>query len=143
MKKLLTLLLFPLIGFSQQSVSTLVGYKSFELNFKTKGDLNYGVAVSIIDAKEVAKRATRMDYPNIHTNNNKITPSLFFLIGATFDNVTITGKLGVSYFEQNINKVKEAQNIYRSVGAQMQYKNFVFSYDSANSAMIGYEFNIN
>ena len=143
MKKLLILLLFPLIGFSQQSISTLVGYKSFELNFKTKGDLNYGVAVSIMDSKEVAKRATKMDYPNIHTNNNKLTPSLFFLIGATFENITITGKLGVSYFEQNINNKLESQNTYKSAGVQFQYKKLVFSFDSANFAMIGYEFNIN
>lgn len=143
MKKLLILLLFPLIGFSQQSVSTLVGYKSFELNFKTKGDLNYGIAVSIIDSKEVAKRATKMNYPNIHRNNNNLTPSLFFLIGATFDNITITGKLGASYFKQNINNKPESQNIYKSAGVQFQYKNLVFSFDSANFAMIGYEFNIN
>lgn len=137
MKKLI--LLFPLLGFSQNTVSTLVGYKAFEVNFKMKGDLNYGVAVSITDAKEVAKRATRMDHPNKHTANDKITPSLFFLIGATFDKITITGKLGDTYFEQNINGKKEAQNIYRSVGVQVQFKNFLFSYDSANSAMIGYE----
>ena len=142
MKKLLILLLFPLIGFSQQSISTLVGYKSFELNFKTKGNLNYGVAVSITDAKQVAKRATKMDDPNVHVANNKLTPSLFFLIGATFDNIIITGKLGASYFEQNINNKPEPQNIYKSAGVQIQYKNFVFSFDNANSAMIGYEFNL-
>lgn len=139
MKKLILILLFPLIGFTQNTVSALVGYKAFEANFKIKGDLNYGVAVSMTDAKEVAKRATKMDHPNKHTANDKITPSLFLLIGATFDNITITGKLGATYFEQNINGKKEAQNIYRSVGVQLQYKKFIFSYDSANSAMIGYE----
>jgi hypothetical protein len=139
MKKLIIILLFPLLGYSQNTVSTLVGYKSFEVNFKMKGDLNYGVAVSITDAKEVAKRATRMDHPNKHIAKDKLTPSLFFLIGATFEDITITGKLGATYFEQNINGKKEAQNIYRSVGVQVQYKKFIFSYDSANSAMIGYE----
>jgi hypothetical protein len=139
MKKLILILLFPLLGYSQNTVSTLVGYKSFEVNFKIKGDLNYGVAVSMTDAKEVAKRATRMDHPNKHIANDKLASSLFFLIGATFEDITITGKLGATYFEQSINSKKEAQNIYRSVGVQVQYKKFIFSYDSANSAMIGYE----
>lgn len=141
MKKLLILLLFPLIGFSQQSITPLVGYKSFELNFKTKGNLNFGLATSITDSKEIAKRATKMETKpfTVHTANTKMSPSLFFLIGATIDDFTVTGKLGATYFDQNINRVKEAQNIYRSVGAQIQYKKIIFSYDSTNSAMIGYE----
>jgi hypothetical protein len=145
MKKLLLLLLFPIMGFSQQSITTLIGYKSFELNFKTKGNLNFGVATSITDSKEIADRATKMDPKpfTVHTANTKVSPSLFLLIGATIDDFTVTGKLGATYFNQNINNVKENQNIYRSVGAQIQYKNFVFSYDSTNSAMIGYEFNFN
>jgi hypothetical protein len=144
MKKLLILLIFPTIGFSQQSISTLVGYKSFELNFKTKGNLNFGLTTSITDSKEIAKRANRMETKpfKTHTANTKASPSLFFLIGATIDDFTVTGKLGATYFDQNVNGVKEAQNIYRSVGAQIQYKNIVFSYDSTNSVMIGYEFNI-
>jgi hypothetical protein len=141
MKTLIILLLFPLLGFSQ-SVTGLLGYNCAEINYKIKGDLNYGIAASVTKSDDIARRASRNNTNfDTHTANTTISPSLFFLIGATFDNITITGKLGATYFDQNINNVKEPQNIYRSVGAQFQYKNFIFSYDSTNSAMIGYEFN--
>lgn len=141
MKKLILLLLAS-TALQAQTVSTLVGYKALEVNFILKGDLNYGLAGSITSAKEVASRASRMDYPNKHTANNKIAPSLFFLIGATFDNITITGKLGATYFDQNINGKQEAQNIYRAVGVEVQFKNLLFSFDSANGAMAGYQFKL-
>ena len=141
MKKLLLLLLIA-TGAQAQTVSTMVGYKSTELSYTINRSLNYGIAISVTSSKEVASRANRMDYPNKHTTNDKITPSLFFLIGANFDNITITGKLGATYFNQNINGKQEPQNIYRAVGVQMSYKLIVFSFDSANGAMIGYKFNL-
>lgn len=125
-----------------QTVTTMLGYKSIELSYSIDKSLNYGIATSITSSKKVASRASRMDYPNKHTANNEITPSLFFLIGGTFDNITITGKLGATYFDQKINGKREAQNIYRSVGVQVSYKAIVFSFDSANSAMIGYKFKL-
>lgn len=145
MKKIIIiLLLLPLLGFSQKSISALAGFNSFELNFKTKGSLNLGFATSITESKKIAERATKMNPKpfTVHTANTKVSPSLFFLIGATIEDFSITGKLGATYFDQNINGRKEAQNIYRSVGAQIQYRNFIFSYDSTNSAMVGYEINL-
>ena len=141
MKKILLLLLIA-SGTQGQTVSTMVGYKSTELGYTINKSLNYGIAASVTSSKEIASRANRMDHPNKHTTNDKITPSLFFLIGANFDNITITGKLGATYFNQNINGKQEPQNIYRAVGVQMSYKLIVFSFDSANGAMIGYKFNL-
>ena len=143
MKKLIFLLLAS-TAMQAQSIKTFAGYKSAEINYTIKGDLNFGIAASVTDSKEIAKRATRMDPKpfTIHTANTKVSPSLFLLIGATIEDFTITGKLGATYFDQSINGKKEAQNIYRSVGAQIQYKNFAISFDSTNGAMIGYEFNL-
>lgn len=143
--KTLLILLFPLMMFSQNTISTLVGYKSFEVNYKIKGNLNYGIAISITDSKQIANRANKMDPNplNFHRAIDKISPSLFLLIGGTFNNVTITGKIGATYFNQTINNIKEPQNIYRSVGVEVQYKNFILSHDATSSIMIGYEFNLN
>lgn len=141
MKKLLFIALLSTVSYAQ-SISTFAGYKSAEVNFKIERDLIYGIGISVADANQVAKRATNNDHPNIHTANTKLMPSVFFLIGAQFDKVCIVGKLGAAYFEQKINGKNEPQNIYRSVGVQIAYKNIMLSYDSSNSLMLGYNFKL-
>ena len=141
MKKLILLLLIT-TATQAQSISALVGYKAAEVNFKIEKELIYGIGLSITDANLVAKRANKNDGArNIHKANTNIMPSLFFLIGANFDEITIVGKLGGAYFNQSINGKDESQKFYRSVGVQLGYNNILASYDSSNSIMIGYNFN--
>lgn len=135
-----TILLF-LVTTTCLSQSIMVGNKSLELGYtyKTEG-LNYGVAISTVDSKLVEKRANNNDI-NSHEFTSSYTPAVFGLIGATFEKLTITGKLGGSYVEQEINAEKDSQNIFFAAGVNLGYQinkmELKLSYDNVNSIMLG------
>lgn len=140
-----TFLLF-LVTSTCISQSIMVGNKSFEIGYtyKTEG-LNYGISVSTVDSDLVEKRANNNDISK-HDFNSSYTPAVFGLIGATFDKVTITGKLGGSYVEQEINSQKDSQNLFFAAGVNLGYQinkmQLQLSYDNVNSVMLGIGLNL-
>lgn len=147
MKKLIILvvLLITTQAKSQEIKPYLIGgYVSAEVGVvkETEG-LNFGFSFSMTDSKFVEDRAIKYDIFNknyeVHT---KYVPAVFGLVGATFDDFTMTGKVGTAYLEQSIQGKPESQKFYLAVGIILDYKGFLFSFDNVNSLGLGYKFNL-
>jgi hypothetical protein len=137
MKKLVFLLLVATAAQSQ-SLAGFVGYKAGEIDITLHKELIYGVGVSIIDSDIISKRASKYDGNKIYQAQTAISPTVFLLLGRKIDQITVMGKLGLSYVDQTINGSKSAKNLYSAIGIQVGYNNFLFNFDSCNSVMIGY-----
>ena len=142
MKTLLLLLLTTICYSQDNQVSLLIGEMSLETSFQIKTEgLNYGLALGIVNSNVAEKRATRNDRPKVHSFTTKVTPFAFGLIGATFDKLTITGKVGTAYVEQKINNVRDNQNLFLAVGINAGYRinnlEILMGYDSVNAVTVG------
>lgn len=149
MKKIIIIIIaiLGLKGYSQTSdnLIVLLGIKSIEVGYSYNNDdfLNFGYSVSIVDSKQTQKRANNNDiYKRNHEFNGKFTPAFFGLIGASFDPITITGKLGAVYLDQRIDDIQDNQKIYFAVGIILSHKlteRFSLSgtYDNVNAAGLG------
>ena len=137
MKKLI-FFLFAVTAAQSQSLTGFVGYKAGEIDITLHKELIYGVGVSIIDSDIISKRASKYDGNKIYQAQTAISPTVFLLLGGTIDQITVIGKLGLSYVDQTINGNTSAQKFYSAIGMQLGYNNFLCNFDSCNSVMIGY-----
>lgn len=123
----------------------LVGYKSAEVGYirENKDFLNFGLSVVAVDAKLTEKRANRNDvYQNVHDVKGDVLCAVFGLVGGTFDNLTVTGKMGCAYVDQKINNIQDSKKIYFTVGIMFGFKisdrvKLVASYDNVSSGGVG------
>lgn len=146
MKTTFTLLLYllPIIVLSQSNqLSLSIGYKSLEISttYTAPNELIYGIALAVTDSKLAENRANKKDI-NIHKFNDKYITGIFGLIGGKFDNLSIIGKLGTAYINQNINNIQESQKYYFTAGLSIEHKisetlALKSSYDSLNSLLLG------
>ena len=133
---------------TSDNLIVLGGYKSIEVGYSYNNEdfLNFGFSVSAADSELLERRANRNDiYKKLHEFNNKVTPAGFFLVGATFDKISITGKSGIAYLSQQINGVQDKQKIYWAVGILLSHEltercSLVLNYDNINSAQIGVKY---
>jgi hypothetical protein len=109
MKKLVFMLLV-VTAVQSQSITSFVGYKSGEIDFTVEKELIYGIGVSIIDTDIIAKRVNKYDLGMFHQANTDVSPSVFLLLGGEVDQVTVVGKLGMSYVDQSINGNNDGKN---------------------------------
>ena len=72
-------------------IAVMAGNKSIELSASYTHSLIYGCAISVIDSKVVANRVW------INTTD-KITPTVFALLGGEFEELSMIGKLGACRF---------------------------------------------
>lgn len=130
---------------SSNNAILLVGYKSVEIGYSVNDEesLNLGFSLSAVDSKLVQDRANRNDV-NRHKHDFKgsLVPSVFWLVGGTFDKITLTGKVGTSYINQLIDGLEDKKKIYLAVGIILSHKisdrvSISGSYDNVNSAAIG------
>lgn len=152
MKNLIKILILfiPALTLAQSQIHVQAGFKAVEVGYTYQNEdfLNFGVSASAVDTEIVEKRANRNDTSRkVHHLNSDVVPALFGTIGATFENFTITGKIGVAYLNQSINNVTDAQKIYWGVGVRFNYKfennlSLVGGYDNINSGMLGIAFNL-
>lgn len=152
MKKLIKILILfiPALTLAQSQIHVQAGFKAIEVGYTYQNEdfLNFGVSVSAVDADIVEKRANTNDpYKKVHQLNSDLVPAVFGTVGATFDNFTITGKMGAAYLNQSINNVADAQKIYWGIGIRFNYKfennlSLVGGYDNINSGMLGIAFNL-
>lgn len=150
MKTLLLLLVLPLFTIAQSNqIAIMGGYKTGEISasYTAENELIFGLAVSITDSKIAEKRANIKDL-NHHDFNDKVIPNVFGLIGGKFDNLSLIGKLGAAYVNQNINNIPEPKKYYFTVGMAIDYKvsdliGLRGSYDSVSSLLLGVSFYIN
>lgn len=135
---------------SSNNAILLVGYKSVEIGYTVNDEesLNFGFSLSAVDSKLVEKRANRNDV-NRHKHDFKgsLVPSTFWLVGGTFDKITLTGKVGASYIDQLIDEIEDKKKMYFAVGLIISRQiNERFSvsgsYDNVNSATIGLTYKI-
>jgi hypothetical protein len=148
--KTLIILLFPILLLAQsKQIAVMGGYKAGEISisYTAPNELIYGLAVTTVDSKIAEKRANNNDI-NIHKFNNKYVPGVFGLIGGKFDDLSIIGKLGTAYINQNINNITEKQKYYFTAGIAIDYKisetiGLRGSYDSVSSLLLGVTFHIN
>src|SRR5690349_9672974 len=109
--KTILLFLLPLLSIAQsKQIAVMGGYKAGEVSvsYTAPNELIYGIALTTVDSKIAEKRANNNDI-NIHKFNNKYVPGVFGLIGGKFDDLSIIGKLGTAYINQNINNIAEKQ----------------------------------
>lgn len=133
---------------TSDNLIVLGGYKSIEVGYiyENTDFLNFGFSVSAADSKLLEKRANVNDiYKKVHEFNNKITPAGFFLVGATFDKISITGKSGIAIIDQKINSIQDKQKIYWAIGILLSHEltercSLVLNYDNINSAQIGVQY---
>jgi hypothetical protein len=141
MKKLVFMLLV-VTAVQSQSITSFVGYKSGEIDFTVEKELIYGIGVSIIDTDIIAKRVNKYDLGMFHQANTDVSPSVFLLLGGEVDQVTVVGKLGMSYVDQSINGNNDGKKFYSAVGIQIGYRKIFCNFDNCNSLMIGYKINL-
>lgn len=149
---LLIISLTSLVTSAQSSnVSVMAGYKAFEVSasyLDHETELSFGLAITAVSSDLVEKRANRNDVnKNVHEFNTKITPAAFGLIGGQFDELTIVGKLGAAYVDQDINK-ERTKDLFFAVGVIFDYKirdNLAVraSYDNVAGPMAGITFHFN
>jgi hypothetical protein len=147
--KTILILLFPLLTIAQsKQIAIMGGYKAAEISisYTAPNELIYGLALSGVNSKVAEKRANNNDLNN-HKFNNKYIPNIFGLIGAKFNNISIIGKLGTAYINQNINNIPESQKYYFTTGIAINYKvseniGIKTSYDNINSLLLGVTFHI-
>ena len=143
MKKLLFILLFPLISMAQSQVDVMAGYKAVEVNYFLRTEsLNYGLGVSLVDSGLVEKRANNNDIFYDHKFTQSYTPAVFALVGGQFEEISIVGKLGSAYVEQQINGVPDSKHLFLAVGIEIGYDlserfGVKGSFDNVNSLMAG------
>lgn len=153
MKKLITITILLLafnINAQEQRGSIMIGNKTFELSYLNENEegLGFGVSASIAHSNPLEARANKNDSAkNIHEFTNKITPAVFGLISADFEEVTIIGKLGASYVNQKINGIQDSKKYYFAVGIAVEvpvYEDIAVkaSFDSVNSLMVGVNFKL-
>lgn len=144
------ILFIPAITIAQSQIHVQAGFKAIEVGYTHQDEdlLNFGVSVSAVDADIVEKRANRNDTSkSVHTLNSDVVPAVFGTVGGTFDNFTITGKMGAAYLNQSINNIADAQKIYWGVGVRFNYTfdnnlSLVGGYDNIKSGMLGIAFNL-
>lgn len=135
---------------AQSQINVQAGYKalSFGYTYQNEEFLNFGFSASVVKSGLVEKRANRNDTSKkVHYFKSDVVPALFGEIGATFDEFTITGKLGGAYLNQSINGTQEKQKIYYAIGVRFDYKlsentYLNASWDNVNSGMVGITFNL-
>lgn len=143
-----SLLIIVYLNVNAQSsqASVMVGYKSAELSFayEAESELVFGAAISATASDVTEKRANNMDQGKVHKFKGDLTPAVFGLIGAKFEDLYIIGKIGGSYVDQTING-KPTQDIFLALGISAEYKitdavGLRGSYDSVGGAMAGLTF---
>lgn len=147
--KTLILLLFSSLLSAQSNIGLMAGYKAAEVSYSyvTENEMIYGLSFSAVDSKVAEKRANNNDKKN-HDIKSDYVIGGFGLIGGKFDNLSIIGKLGVGYLEQNINNIVEPQKYYFAVGVTIDHKindqlGLRGSYDSISSLLVGVTFYLN
>lgn len=133
----------------ETKISTMAGYKSFEVGFTyldEESEIIYGVSASVIDAKFSESIANFHDTSE-HNFKGDVVPAVHGLIGAKFDRLSFIGKLGGAKITQTINGKAEPQNIYLSYGLMVGYEfenglSFLGSIDAVNAVMCGVQFKL-
>lgn len=147
--KNLILILFPALLFAQSNqISLTAGYKAIEISasYTAPNEVIYGLAFAGVDSKIAEKRANNRDI-NQHKFNDKYIPAVFGLLGGKFDNISVIGKLGTAYVNQDINGLKEKQKLYLAGGITFDFKmtetlSLRTSYDSVSSLLIGITYHL-
>lgn len=133
----------------ETKISAMAGYKSFEVGFTyldEESELIYGVSASVVDSKVSEKRANNNDKGKHHEFKGDVTPAMFFTIGGKFEKLSLIGKLGGSFVEQEINK-NPTKDLFLAFGLIAEYEisetiALRGSYDSVNSFLIGASFKL-
>lgn len=154
MKKLFKIqvgiLLFIASQLQAQNFSTInlsAGYRTVEVGYTYNVEefLNFGLSTSVSTSDMVEKRANTNDpYYSKHEFTSNLVPAVFGTVGATFDELTITGKMGGAYLEQKINDKTDTKRLWFAVGIRFEYNHKIsISYDNVNSVLVGYVINLN
>lgn len=129
--------------------SLSVGDKTIEFGYIRENEegLGFGAAVSIVHSGLVEKRANKNDHFNEHELVSKVTPALFGLISGNFEEVTVIGKIGGAYINQNINGIRDNKKLFFAVGIAFEVPvteeiSVRAGYDNVNSVLIGVGFKI-
>jgi hypothetical protein len=129
--------------------SAMVGYKSIELSYayEAESELIFGGAISATSSDMTEKRANNNDKGKRHEFEGDVTPAVFGLIGAKFDDLYIIGKIGGSYVDQTING-EPTKDLFFALGVAIEYKisgaiGLRGSYDSVAGPMAGLTFHFN
>ena len=129
--------------------SAMVGYKALEISFayEAENELIFGASASVTATDVTEKRANRNDRGKVHQFNGKVTPAVFGLIGAKFDELSITGKIGGAYVDQSIDG-QPTKDLFLALGIAAEIKisdaiGLRGSYDSVSGAMAGVTFHFN
>lgn len=152
MKTLLTSLLIIIylnVNAQSEKGSLMVGNKAFELSYiyENEEGLGFGFATSIVHSELVESRTNKNDHFNEHQFVSKVTPAVFGLISGNFEEVTVIGKIGASYVNQNINGIRDSKKLYLAVGIAFEVPlteeiSVRAGYDNVNSVLIGVGFKI-
>lgn len=146
MKKIIITIvaLIPMLSMGQESqVGLMVGQQAVEVSasYTSRKEVIFGGAVAIASSGITEKRANKNDIKK-HKFKGDFIPAVFGLIGGQFDELSIIGKLGTAYLEQEINDIPDSQKFYLTAGIIFDYKisesiSIRASYDSVSGALIG------
>lgn len=153
MKTLLTTLLIIIylnVNAQEQRGSLTGGNRTFELSYISENEegLGFGAAFSLVDSKLVQERANKNDtMKNKHEFVSKVTPTVFALISGDFEEITIIGKIGTAYVNQNINGIRDSKKLYFAVGISFERPiteeiSVKAGWDNVNSLLIGVSFKL-
>lgn len=141
--------MFPLITLAQSNqVVIMGGYKAGEISvsYTAPNELIYGLALAGVDSKIAEKRANKFDQKE-HSFKDKYIPAVFGLIGGDFKTVSVIGKLGTAYVNQEINGQQEKEKMCLAVGIAFDFKitETIYlrtSYDNVSSLLLGITYHL-
>lgn len=134
----------------EQRGSMTAGNRTFELSYISENEegLGFGAAFSLVDSGLVEARANKNDtMKNKHEFVSNVTPTVFALISGDFEQITIVGKIGTAYVNQNINGIRDSKKLYFAVGISFEKPiteeiSVKAGYDNVNSLLIGVSFKL-